>query len=181
MIRNDIVRRGAWWLFAAALALGAFFFHWPKLDARPMHTDEAVHAIKLGILLETGQYEYDPHEYHGPLIYYAALPFVWATGAKTLADIPNETPLRLPIIIFGALLVAAVALTGSELGRLDAAFAALLIATSPAFSFYSRYYIQEVPFVFFAVIALGAAWKMLQTRRFAWAVIAGAAAGCMVD
>ncbi len=173
-------RRGAWWLFAAALALGAFFFRYPHLADRPMHTDEAVHAAKLGILLETGQYQYDPHEYHGPVIYYAALPFVRAAGALTLAEIPDEVPLRLPIIVFGALLVLATALSAGSIGRPEAGFAALLLAVSPAFSFYSRYYIQEVPFTLFCFLALGAGWRLLETHRVAWAVAAGLSLGTAI-
>lgn len=145
-----------------------------------MHTDEAVHAVKLGILLETGTYEYNPHEYHGPLIYYAALPFVWATGATSLAEIPDEVPLRLPIVIFSALLVAAVVLCGGALGRPEAAFAALLFSVSPAFSFYGKYYIQEVPFVVFCFVSLAAAWQILQTHKWRWAVLAGFAMGCAI-
>jgi uncharacterized protein (TIGR03663 family) len=174
------MRRGAWWLLAAALALGAFLFHLPRLAERPMHTDEAVHAVKLGILLETGQYEYNPHEYHGPLIYYAALPFVWASGATTMAQIPDERPLRLPIVLFSALLVAAVVISGVGIGRLEAFVAAALFALSPAFAFYGRYYIQEVPFVFFCFVGLACAWQMLQTRRWRWAIAAGLATGCAI-
>lgn len=145
-----------------------------------MHADEAVHAVKLGILMETGAYEYNPREYHGPFIYYAALPFVWATGADTLADIPDETPLRVPIVVFGALLVFAVAMSGGAIGRPAAAFAALLVAVSPAFSFYGRYYIQEVPFVLCCFIALAAAWKLLETHRVVWAVAMGLALGAAI-
>ena len=38
---------------AAALRL-------PRLTLRPMHTDEAVHASKLGEMIEGGVYRYDP-------------------------------------------------------------------------------------------------------------------------
>ena len=38
----------------------------PDLTRRPMHTDEAVHAVKFGMLLEDGVYRYDRVEYHGP-------------------------------------------------------------------------------------------------------------------
>jgi predicted membrane-bound mannosyltransferase len=48
------------------IVAGAFLLRVFALDARPMHCDEAVHAYKAGILLETGRYEYNPREYHGP-------------------------------------------------------------------------------------------------------------------
>src|SRR5262245_21182237 len=50
-------------LLTAALRL-------PALAARPMHADEAIHADKLGTLLEGGGYAYDPSQYHGPTLYY---------------------------------------------------------------------------------------------------------------
>lgn len=145
-----------------------------------MHTDEAVHAEKFGILLETGEYEYNPHEYHGPLIYYSALPFARATGAKTLADLPDERPLRLPIVIYSALLAGAVVLCGQALGRTDALYAGILFAVSPAFAFYGKYFIQEVPFVFFCFVALACAWQMLQTAQWRWAIATGLATGCAI-
>ena len=62
-------------LLAAALRL-------PGLASRPMHADEAVHADKLGTLLEGGGYAYDPSEYHGPTLYYLTLPSAWLEGAR---------------------------------------------------------------------------------------------------
>ena len=53
-----------------ALAVLAGALRLPALAARPMHADEAVHADKLGTLLEGGGYAYDPAEYHGPTLYY---------------------------------------------------------------------------------------------------------------
>lgn len=171
------MRRGAWWLFAALVALGAFLFRTPAINERPMHTDEAVHAVKLGVLLETGEYKYNAHEYHGPVIYYMALPFVWASGAQTFADIPDEAPLRLPIVLCGALFVLATFLAAPGLGRREAFYAAVILAVSPAFSFYSRYYIQEVPFTMFGYLAIAAAWGMMTTHRVSWAVAMGVALG----
>ncbi|HEO71677.1 MAG TPA: hypothetical protein ENN80_10485, partial [Candidatus Hydrogenedentes bacterium] len=60
-------------LLIVAAAVGAAALRFPLLEMRPLHTDEAVHAIKTGTLLETGQYDYDRSEYHGPTPYYGAL------------------------------------------------------------------------------------------------------------
>lgn len=159
---------------AILIVLGAFLFRLPALPDRPMHTDEAVHAVKLGTLLEHGEYVYDPHEYHGPVIYYLTLPVLWAQDIGTLADVPDETPLRLPIALTGALLAGAVMLAWRDLGFLQALVAALLLATSPAFVFYSRYYIQEVPFVGAMFLAFAAAWKAFRPGSHGgWALAAG--------
>ena len=42
----------------------------PQLTKRPMHHDEANQAARFGILLETGKYQYDPEDHHGPTLYY---------------------------------------------------------------------------------------------------------------
>ena len=76
----------------------------PKLAQRPMHTDEAVHAIRFGELLETSTYKYDPFEYHGPILLYSTLIPAWLSGADTLTDV-TEVTLRIVPVLFGIRLV----------------------------------------------------------------------------
>jgi uncharacterized protein (TIGR03663 family) len=166
-------------LLILLVAVGALAFRLPRLEQRPMHTDEAVHAVKLGILLEKGVYEYDPQEYHGPTIYYFSLPFVWLSGARTYAEIPNEVPLRIAPVVFGAGLILLLLLMRDGLGRGAVVCAALLTAVSLAMVFYSRYYIQEILLVFFTFAAMGAAWRYTRTKRLGWALLAGACVGLM--
>ncbi|MBP1654483.1 MAG: hypothetical protein H6Q28_1039, partial [Bacteroidetes bacterium] len=45
-----------WRGWAVAVVLLGVVFRVALLDLRPMHTDEAVHAVKFGALLETGDY-----------------------------------------------------------------------------------------------------------------------------
>ena len=65
------------WLPIALLTLAAFWLRGRDLAGRPMHSDEANQAVKAGELLETGHYAFDPHDHHGPVLYYAALPVAW--------------------------------------------------------------------------------------------------------
>lgn len=132
----------------------------PHLSVRPMHCDEAVHAIKFGDLLERGEYRYDPYEYHGPTLNYCTLPVAWLTGSRRLADVA-ETQLRLVPVLFGIALVGAACLLRRIVGPTASRLAAMLVAVSPAMAFYSRYYIQETLLVFFTFIALIAAWRIL--------------------
>ena len=53
------------------------------LSRKPMHTDEAVQAAKAGILFEKNEYRYDPHEFHGPTLYYMAAPVLKFCAAGT--------------------------------------------------------------------------------------------------
>jgi uncharacterized protein (TIGR03663 family) len=162
-------------LIAIAIAL---YFRLPHLAARPMHCDEANHAVKAGILIESGQYQYDPADFHGPTIYYFALPVVWLTGATSLAE-TSETTFRIVTVAFGVALIAALLLIADGLGAWPTAIAAILTAISPAMVFYSRYYIPEIPFVFFTFIAIACAWRYSRSCRLGWLLAAGVSIGLM--
>jgi len=162
-------------LLAIAIAL---FFRWPHLSDRPMHGDEANHAVKAGILLESGQYQYDPSDFHGPTIYYFALPVAWLTGASTLAD-TSETTFRIVTVAFGVALVAALLLIADGLGPWPVAVAAILTAVSPAMVFYSRYYIQEIVLVFFTFAVIASVWRYSRSPRLGWLLLAGICIGVM--
>jgi uncharacterized protein (TIGR03663 family) len=159
-----------------ALAGGAML-RLGSLDLRPMHTDEAVHAIKFGDLLENGTYRYDRHEYHGPTLNYFTLVPAWLTGEKTLSAV-SETTLRSVPALFGICLLLLILLL-PELGPGASACAALLTAFSPAMVFYSRYYVQETLLVCFAFGLIVAAWRRSFSARWIWTVMAGVCAGLM--
>ncbi len=156
-------------LLAAAL-------RFPALAARPMHADEAVHADKLGTLVETGSYVYDPAEYHGPTLYYMTLLPVWLQGASRYVEI-DEVTLRVVPAALGVALVAAHVGAAAWLGTPAALLAALLAALSPAMVFYSRYYIHEIPLVLFTFGALLAACRYLRRPGAGPALLAGACLG----
>ncbi len=177
--RSKVCTRHLSTLLILAIGLGAFLFRLPRLEQRPLHTDEAVHAVKAGTLLDTGAYIYNPHEYHGPTLYYFALPFVRLGGARSFAEMRSVVPLRIVPVLFGTGLVFLLLLVRDGLGKWEAVFAAILTALSPAMVFYSRYYIQEMLLVFFTFAAIAAGWRYLRTKRLAWALLAGASLGLM--
>ena len=86
-------------IFAGALAVRL-----PKLDTRPLHNDEAVNAVKVSELWQTGHYRYDSDEYHGPTLHYATLPFLWLSGARNPDQLEDAT-LRLAPVAFGVGLI----------------------------------------------------------------------------
>jgi len=143
-----------------------------------MHADEAVHADKLGTLLEGGGYAYDPTEYHGPTLYYLTLPAAWLRGQAQYADL-DEVTLRGVPAVMGVALVAAHLAARSFLGAWPTALAALLAALSPAMVFYSRYYIHETLLVCFSFLFLYAAGRYLRRPAPGWAMLSGVAAGLM--
>ena len=160
------------------VAAGGLAIRLPRLAERPMHCDEAVHAEKFKELWIDGRYVYDPHEYHGPTHYYAALPIVWLSGTNDY-DHLSEATLRLTPVLFGVLLIALTALVADGLGRGAEVWAALLTAVSPAFVYYSRYYIQEMLLICFTFGLIACGWRFVQSRRTAWALAAGAFFGLM--
>lgn len=181
--RPDDGRRRKRYLLGPALLLllaaAALAFRFPQLGERPMHADESVHALKFGELWEKGDYRYDPNEFHGPTLYYAALPVVRLLGRHTYADI-TEADYRLTIVLFGAGLLLLLWLLADGLGWPAALCAAVLFGLSPAFVFYSRYYIQETLLAFFTLGMLGCGWRYAVSRRPAWLLAAGLCAGLML-
>jgi uncharacterized protein (TIGR03663 family) len=164
-------------LLAVVLAGGAVFRLW-RLDNRPMHTDEAVHAEKFGALLEKGLYQYDPAEFHGPTLNYFTLISARLRGEHSYRDI-SETTLRLVPAVFGIALILTPLLFIKGIGFRGAFFSCVLVAFSPLFIYYSRYYIQETLLVFFTAVFLGAVWNYSHRPKIHWMLLAGAALGLM--
>src|SRR4029450_9906849 len=97
---GEMTRAGAAALVALALTAG-LALRVARLDARPMHHDEANQAIKFGALLDRGEYRYDPHDHHGPTLYYLTVPSAWLRGERTFASL-DETTLRAVPVVFSA-------------------------------------------------------------------------------
>lgn len=150
----------------------------PDLAARPMHADEAVLADKLGALLEKGEYRYDPSGYHGPTLLYLGLVPLRLAGVRHHADL-DEKLLRLTPVVSGILLATTPLLLAPALGWTAAGWAALFLALSPSFVYYSRYFIPETLLLLFTALFLVSAWRWLRAGALAWAVAAGASAGLM--
>ncbi len=166
-----------WVLMGLIVALASAVRLW-KLDARPMHADEANQAVKLGILLETGEYRFDPADHHGPTLYYFALIPAWLRGETTLARL-TETTVRLTPVMFGIVGVLLVALMAAPLGTRTSVTAAAWMALAPASVYFSRYFIQETLLVTFGLAAWICVERTAKTRRPGWALAAGALLGLM--
>jgi uncharacterized protein (TIGR03663 family) len=171
--------RNPWIVFAALLAIagGAFCFRWSRIAIRPMHGDEAINTFKLNELRTTGRFAYDPLEYHGPTLYYLSQPLARLTG-KSYRQTTEASHRALPLL-FSIGLILLTGLLWRGLGPMATILAAILAALSPAMSFYSIYYIHEIPLLFFTFGAIVAGWRYLQTRHMPWLYLAGAAIGLM--
>ncbi|MCA9731317.1 TIGR03663 family protein [candidate division KSB1 bacterium] len=162
----------------ALLILLATWLRIAHLDSRPMHTDEAVHAVKFGDLLENGTYVYDFEEYHGPTLNYLTLVPAWLRNQNTFAEL-DETTLRIVPAVAGIFLCASLLLFTPALSRTTLVFSVLFLSLSPAFVFYSRYYIQEMLLIFFSLLTILAAFKFFHTQKVRWAAAGGMSLGLM--
>ncbi len=165
-------------LAAAAIRLPRLAQRPTRLAQRPMHTDEAIHADKFRILLEEGEYVYNPDEYHGPTLNYFTLIPARLCGQRTYQQI-NEFTLRVVPVAFGVLLVLLTVGVADGMGRPAAIVAAILTAVSHAMIFYSRYYIQETLLVCFTFGVIVCGWRYARSRRLGWAVGVGVCVGFM--
>ena len=161
-----------------AATVVALVLRLPRLQQRPMHGDEAVHADKFRLLLEEGFYEYEPEEYHGPTLNYLTLIPAWFAGAEKLTEV-TEFTLRIVPVFFGVCLVLLLLPMTEGLGKGASVYAAVLTAISPAMVFYSRYYIQEVLLVCFTFGAIVSGYQYARSREIIWALLTGMFLGLM--
>jgi uncharacterized protein (TIGR03663 family) len=168
-----------WSALALLLAIaGALFLRAPQLGLRPLHNDESVNAVKLAALWNDGDYQYDPHEYHGPTLHYFSLPFLWFGSAKNSLEL-SDAQLRVVTVAFGVGLIFLLILLRDALGRGATLWTAVFLAVSPAMVFYSRYFIHEMLLVFFTLFTLAAGWRYRQSRKSVWAALTGLGVGLM--
>jgi len=157
------------------LAIAARFL---RLDLRPMHTDEAVHGIKFGELLEKGSYKYDRTDYHGPTLNYFTLIPAMLKPDCSISDV-DERDLRSVPAFFGAALLILLPLLSGFFGKKQILLTALFFAVSPQLVFYSRYYIQETLLVFFNAALIISLFRYFLKPSCGWALASGVSAGLM--
>jgi uncharacterized protein (TIGR03663 family) len=122
------------------------------LELTPLHHDEGVNGYFLVHLFRDYVYRYDPANYHGPTLYYFALPSAYLFGLNTFA-------IRMVTAAFGVGTVWLALKLRSHLGYPAALIAASLIAVSPGAVYLSRYFIHETLFVFFTLAMVTAALR----------------------
>ncbi len=166
-------------LLVLLVLLAALWLRTDDLAARPMHADEANQAVKLGQMLEGHTYVFDPHDHHGPTLYYLGLVAAKLRGETSLAEL-TETTVRLVPALAGVAGVGLLWLLVRSRGPRPAFLAALFLALAPAAVYYSRYFIQETLLVTFTLGALVGGRYWLRTGGWLWAAVVGACFGLML-
>lgn len=167
-----------WICLLVLLAIGAAWVRLHELGARPMHADEANQAVKLGALIERGEYAFDPYDHHGPTLYYFARVTAWIRGEHRLAEL-TEVTVRLTPALFGVAGVVLLAIAALPLGQRAALMAASFLAISPAAVYFSRYFIQETLLMTFTLAAWVSGVQAFRSRRVGWAIVTGLMLGLM--
>jgi uncharacterized protein (TIGR03663 family) len=165
-------RPSKFFILILAVMITAAALRLSRLEQRPMHGDEAVHAVKFGELLEKNFYRYNPNEYHGPTLNYLTLIPAWMSSICKFKDL-DEFTLRIVPVFFGLLLVLMPLLLIDGLGRPATIIAMVMTAISPAFIFYSRYYIHEMLLVCFSFGVIVCGWRYTRNKSIKWALLTG--------
>ena len=153
-------------LFPALILLVAAVVRFALLDIKPAHFDEGINGWFCDQMSTHGYYSYDPTNYHGPLHFY-----VLFVSLKLLGR--NLWALRLPTVLVSLVTIYWICLFRRFFGKPTAYLAALGMALSPGFIFYSRYSIHEPWLVLFMVMAF---WGFLgiwngRQPKYIWAII----------
>ena len=171
--------RWARWMAFFIIALIGLAIRLPKLDARPMHTDEAANAYIVGQLLAKEPFIYDPQDRHGPALAALALPIVRMQGAKSFSDL-TESELRVVPVVAGTITILLFGSAVEMFGFIPCLLAAILFAVAPLPVYYDKYFIHESLFcaATFGLILSG--WRASQTRSARQAALAGVCAALML-
>jgi uncharacterized protein (TIGR03663 family) len=167
------------WIGMAVVLLAATLLRLLFLSVKPLHHDEGVNGFFMTQLFRNGFYRYNPSNYHGPSLYYFGLItttlnalFYGKYGLSTFA-------IRLVPAVFGIGLVWLAFSLRRYLGGFGALAAAALLAVSPGMVFFSRYFIHEIPFIFFTLALALAALRYRETNRPRYLFFASASAALM--
>lgn len=170
---------GAWWWAGAAILLVATVLRLYDLSAKVMHHDEGVNGVFTSTLFHQGGYKYDPTNFHGPSLYYAALLTTSINSFFYGRDGLSLFAIRLVPAIFGIGLVWLMLCLRRPLTTFGAIAAALLATISPGMVFFSRYFIHELMFVFFSLAILVAWLKYQETKKPRYFILASASAALL--
>ena len=166
------------WLWIGVLLLATILRFW-DLGAKPLHHDESMHAyFSLAFARNPSGYMYDPL-LHGPFQFHAegfvfmvilAAQNLFHVGSATGSPWINDATARILPALFGVGIVALPLGLRRQLGRVGALVAALLLAVSPAFVYFSRFLREDIYFNFFMLAMVVCAVQYARKRSIRWIV-----------
>lgn len=177
-VRKEITISLFSFLILVLLGLGlGFFYRLPGLERRPMHADEAILGVKLAEYWQSGHFQYDSKDYHGPGLHQTSKAWGLLTGWDSDPAAWTEGDLRFVVVLTGLGVMLSVFLFADVLGRLGTALALMMTAVSPMMVYYSRYFIMEMQLTLLMALTLGCFWRYSQAGGRLWLVLGGMALG----
>ncbi|MEO8217485.1 MAG: flippase activity-associated protein Agl23 [Acidobacteriota bacterium] len=163
-VANGMTER-SWRILALTILIVGAVLRLYALELKPLHHDEGVNGFFLRRLANENIYHYDPANYHGPTLPYAARVSTELLGMNTVA-------VRLVPAVFGMGVLLVVLGMRRRLGDVGSLASAALLAVSPGAVFHSRYFIHEMLLVFFTLAAVSAATRYFEGRGDLWMILA---------
>lgn len=177
-VRKEVTISLFSFLILVLLGLGlGFFYRLPGLERRPMHADEAILGVKLAEYWQSGHFQYDSKDYHGPGLHQTSKAWGLLTGWDSDPAAWTEGDLRFVVVLTGLGVMLSVFLFADVLGRLGTALALMMTAVSPMMVYYSRYFIMEMQLTLLMAVTLGCFWRYSQAGGRLWLVLGGMALG----
>lgn len=131
------------WIVVLFLAILSRLY---DLGNKPLHFDEGINGWFVMQMDVAGFYKYDPSNYHGPLYFYLVWLFeaLWGRSVEVLRLVPAV------FSIFSVMIFSFGVLASKALQR----WMMFFLLVSPAFIFFGRSGIHEMPFVFFQLVTV---------------------------
>jgi uncharacterized protein (TIGR03663 family) len=168
LVQDDSLSRPKAHLIVGMLLLMAAILRLWDLEIKPPHFDEGINGWFAHQMQQTGYYQYNHENFHGPLYFYLVYMFQTFFGSELFS-------IRLPAVIGSMLIVWGLLLYQPIFGRWTAWLAALCAAVSPGQIFYGRYSIHESWFaasLVFTLLGLVGLWKY-GTKNYLWILVLG--------
>jgi predicted membrane-bound mannosyltransferase/DNA-binding beta-propeller fold protein YncE len=155
-------------LYATFILLALVTRLW-GLGARVMSHDESLHTQFSLQFFRGDGYNHTPLM-HGPFLFHVTPLFYWLFGVSDFSA-------RLPVALFGVVLVAMPYLLRGWLGKTGALFTSFFFLISPYITYYSRYIRHDIYVIVWALILFIATWHYLRQRKekYLWWFAAGLA------
>ncbi len=150
-----------------AFIILAIITRFAMLGSRVMSHDESLHTqFSYQYFIGDG-YNHTPLM-HGPFLFHITALSYWLFGDSDLTA-------RIPVALFGVILVVMPYFLRKPLGKVGALFTSFLFLISPYVTYYSRYIRHDVYVIFFAMITFFAIWYYLgETKeKYLWWFAAG--------
>ncbi len=139
------------------------------LGSRVMSHDESLHT-QFSYQFFIGDGYNHTALMHGPFLFHITAVSYWLFG-------DNDMAARLPVALFGVVLIALPYLLRHWIGRKGALFASFFFLISPYITYYSRYIRHDIYVITWALIVFFSIWYYLRERqeKYLWWFAAGTA------